>query len=160
MELALKQTDLRQLVEGAVEDFKPSFEQAGQVLTIDDIETVVAEVDENALRMVIDNLLENAKKYSETGAETSVSMSQSDGEVVITIRDQGVGVEQPDRLFQKFSRIANKLSNEVGGTGLGLYWAQSITRLHGGDLQFEENTPNGSQFSIRLPIAVTKITRS
>jgi two-component system, sensor histidine kinase and response regulator len=152
MELALKETDLRQLVEEAVEDFRPSFEQAGQQLEITTIQNVVANVDENALRMVIDNLLENAKKYSDAQSVTRVSITHNTQELEIVISDEGVGVEQPERLFQKFSRIANKLSNEVGGTGLGLYWAQSITRLHGGDLTYENNTPIGSKFIVKLPV--------
>jgi K+-sensing histidine kinase KdpD len=102
--------------------------------------------------MVVDNLLENAKKYSEPKAKTQIILRRDDHDgVIIKVVDEGVGVAEPSKLFQKFSRIENKLSTEVGGTGLGLYWAQSIIRLHGGELVYEHNTPRGSQFIISLP---------
>jgi signal transduction histidine kinase len=151
MELALQSTDVGRMVQEAVEDFRPGFEQVGQTLTCLATKGLLLEVDENALRMVIDNLLENAQKYSEAGGETRIEIAENVASVDIVISDQGVGIEHPERLFQKFSRIANKLSTEVGGTGLGLYWAQSIARLHGGDLTYQENKPNGSKFIITLP---------
>jgi signal transduction histidine kinase len=151
MELALQPTDVGRLVNEAVDDFRPSFQQAQQRVTSQASEGLVLEVDENALRMVIDNLLENAQKYSEAGAETRVEVHEKVATVEIVIADHGVGVERPERLFQKFSRISNKLSNEVGGTGLGLYWAQSIARLHGGDLRYDPNHPVGSKFTLILP---------
>lgn len=151
MELALQSTDIGRLVKEAVEDFTPHFQQAGQVLTCTATEGLILEVDENALRMVVDNLLENAQKYSESGAKTQIEIIENTANVEIIISDQGVGVDAPEQLFQKFSRVSNKLSTEVGGTGLGLYWAQSIARLHGGDLTYSTNQPQGSRFTISLP---------
>lgn len=151
MELALVASDLSQLLQDAVNDFKPIFTKAGQHIESDLPNNITVEVDENALRMVIENLLENAHKYSEAAATTRIVMRESRSSVEIEISDEGVGVDQPERLFQKFSRVPNKLSNEVSGTGLGLYWAQSIARLHGGDLTYEPIATGGSRFILKVP---------
>lgn len=151
MELALQSTDIGRMVNEAVEDFTPGFKREQQILLSKATAGLILEVDENALRMVIDNLLENAQKYSEPGAQTCIEIIEQTANVEIVISDQGVGVESPEQLFQKFSRVSNKLSTKVGGTGLGLYWAQSIARLHGGDLTYAPNTPHGSRFTITLP---------
>lgn len=160
MELALKDADICRLVAEAAEDFQPAFAHAEQRLSVDVKGRLSAKIDENALRMVIDNLLENALKYSETGASTRIMCRKDNDCIEIAISDEGVGVERPDRLFQKFSRINNKLSTQVGGTGLGLYWAQSIARLHGGDLLYAPNSTSGSTFTLKIPVQVKKITRN
>jgi signal transduction histidine kinase len=125
--------------------------EASQQLEGDITENIYADIDENAVRMIIDNLLENATKYSEKGTTTTASIVKRNDVIEIAIADEGVGVSEPDRLFKKFSRIKNDLSTKVGGTGIGLYWAQSIARLHGGDLRYEANLPHGSIFILSLP---------
>lgn len=151
MELAQKEANLSQLIKEAVEDFVPAFEQAQLALEAEIPAGISACVDENAIRMVIDNLLENAKKYSEAGTTTMARVEQLPEIIKISIEDEGVGVSHPERLFKKFSRIENKLSTIVGGTGLGLYWAHSIARMHGGTLLHEPNSPMGSRFILELP---------
>lgn len=143
--------NVSQLVVEAVEDFLPSFIRSDQQLAGDIEPDIHAEIDKNAIRMVIDNLLENARKYSESGARTTIVLSDESDAIKIAVKDEGIGVNNPDRLFKKFSRIENKLSTEVGGTGIGLYWAQSITELHGGTLDYRPNTPKGSIFTLILP---------
>jgi len=151
MEIVLSKTNVSTLLQKSVLDHVPSFEQSKQILTSDIPENIHASVDENALRMVIDNLLENARKYSEENAKTRISLDWSDDKIIITVCDQGVGIDHPERLFQKFSRIPNALSTIVGGTGLGLYWAQSIVDLHGGELTYKPCKPNGSEFTVSIP---------
>ncbi len=150
MKLVLKDANISQLVQDAVDDFTPSFTQADQHITTAITEHIYAHVDENALRMVIDNLLENARKYSEAGGVTTATVEQTSTTIRVSIVDEGVGIKYPERLFKKFSRIENKLSTEVGGTGLGLYWAQTVARMHGGDLLYEQNNPQGSKFILEL----------
>jgi two-component system sensor histidine kinase/response regulator len=152
MQLAVKEIEVCGFLTEIIEDFQPLFEQAGQKLNELIEKDVTVTIDKNAIRMVIDNLLENAKKYSEPGSTTTVRVTKQKSSIHIAIIDEGVGIEFPDRLFKKFSRINNKLSTEVGGTGLGLYWAQSISRLHGGDLVYDKNKQKGSTFTIVLPI--------
>jgi two-component system sensor histidine kinase/response regulator len=152
MKLILQETELCSFIEEVTEDFQPLFDQSEQTLVGSVEKDINVMMDKNALRMVIDNLLDNAKKYSEKGSRTSIFIKTNKDNITITVADEGVGIEHPDRLFKKFSRIDNKLSTEVGGTGLGLYWAQSIARLHGGDLYYEQNSPKGSKFILQLPL--------
>lgn len=145
------QVNLSALVQSAVEDLTSIYAKKDQRIVLGQSDEVYAEVDQNLLRMVIDNLLENASKYSGAETVTRISVENSGTEVRVIIADEGVGVTHPERLFQKFSRIENELSTEVGGTGIGLYWAQSIARLHGGDLYYKQNTPKGSKFILQVP---------
>jgi two-component system sensor histidine kinase/response regulator len=152
MELARKEVSLSALLNQAAEEFCPIFQSADQILETSFHAGLTAYIDENAVRMVLDNLLENAKKYSKPGSTTRIVAEKKGIMVEITIEDQGVGVDKPDKLFKKFSRIDNELSTVVDGTGLGLYWARSIAQMHDGDLRYEKNRPKGSKFILELPI--------
>lgn len=118
-------------------------------------EAQLVELDNDAMRMVFDNLIDNASKYSEHGSTTTVSIEKLDDAVCIEIRDQGVGIEAAElgRLFEKFARINNPLSTKVGGSGLGLYWAKRIIDMHGGRIDYQPNDPHGSVFLVRLPLS-------
>ncbi len=117
--------------------------------------TEVQEVlaDERHLRMVIDNLLDNASKYSPEGSVISVILRQQPDWFAIEILDQGIGIAKEDmaKLFQKFSRIDNSLSISVGGNGLGLYIAKRIIDAHDGEIGVTSTLQKGSVFTIRLP---------
>ena len=104
--------------------------------------------------MVLENLLDNASKYSPHGATVTVSIRKNKDWVSISVRDTGVGISKDDRskLFQKFSRITNPLSDTVGGSGLGLYLAKKIIELHDGTLGVSSVIGQGSTFIIKLPI--------
>jgi signal transduction histidine kinase len=151
MDFSMRPLNLSTLLNEVVADFKSLYVAAGQQIEADITTDIIVTTDENALRMVVDNLLENAKKYSEKGARTRVVLRATEDKVTISIIDEGVGVDDPARLFQKFSRINNKLSTEVGGTGLGLYWAKSVTELIGGTLVYLKNEITGSTFTVSLP---------
>lgn len=148
--LARQRIDVSEIVKSAAEDFTPIFASNNQ--TISSSYDIKAEgmVDESAIRMIIDNLLENACKYSRPQSNTHIAVALKFGMIEVSVDDHGVGVNEPDKLFKKFSRIENELSTEVGGTGLGLYWAQSVARLHGGDLVYEAHD-TGSKFKLLLP---------
>lgn len=150
MDLVLRPVNISTLLSEIAYDFEPLYEAENLVLVKDIAENISIRVDESALRMIIDNLLDNAKKYSEAGT-VRLCMHEKGDTIEIFVEDEGVGVEHPDRLFKKFSRINNKLSTEVGGTGLGLYWARSVAKLLEGDLDYEKNTPTGSKFILTLP---------
>jgi len=115
--------------------------------------SVIVLIDQNQIRMVIENMLDNASKYSEHGKTIDLKLAKTPTSVTITIKDQGVGIAyvDQDKLFTKFSRIHNSLSTRVGGTGLGLYWAQKIVALHGGSIGVESIESKGTTFVIHLP---------
>lgn len=114
---------------------------------------IEAYIDKDRIRMVIENLCDNASKYSGENKPIIVSVDDDDTYVAISIKDQGVGIAKEDheKLFGKFSRIYNPLSTQVGGTGLGLYWAHKIVDLHAGTIEVESEQDEGSTFTIRLP---------
>jgi PAS domain S-box-containing protein len=110
-------------------------------------------VDPDKMRMVLENMIDNAGKYSDPGKAIRVSISEEKDSITVAIKDSGVGVapEDIDKLFEKFNRIHNHLSDHVGGTGLGLYWAKKIVDLHGGIIKVTSVLGKGSTFSVCLP---------
>jgi signal transduction histidine kinase len=113
----------------------------------------VATVDKEKIRMVLENILDNASKYSPPGKKLEVKLKKSKNNLAISVKDDGVGIVKRDRpkLFKKFSRIDNPLSVAVGGTGLGLYWAKKIIDLHKGSIIVTSKPNRGSTFTISLP---------
>ena len=116
-------------------------------------EKIIVHIDEDNVRMVIENIIDNASKYSGTNKTITVELGEADNTASIRIADQGVGIDEEywDKMFEKFSRIHNPLSTHVGGTGLGLYWAKKIIDLHGGDISFTSHVGKGTTFTILLP---------
>lgn len=104
------------------------------------------------LRTAVANLLENAVKYTGENREITVDLETPDMDtVVLRIRDNGIGIPSPElkRIFRRFYRVA---SDNVKGTGLGLFIVRSIARQHGGDVWAESPGPGGgSTFNLRLP---------
>jgi len=106
------------------------------------------------LRQVIDNLLTNAIKYSPEGGQIDVTAFQRGTEVVVAVRDQGIGLP-PDklgRLFEKFYRVDNALAHRVRGSGLGLAIVKHIIDAHGGRVWVESELGRGSTFTFSLPL--------
>lgn len=119
-------------------------------------------LDENALRIVFTNLIDNALKYSEQPLRLSVVLSSGVKTVRITVRDNGIGIPQKEqkRIFQKFYRITDGHAPNVRGTGLGLYWVREIIKHHGGTISVVSNGHGtGSMFKIELPIYQVSKTR-
>jgi len=113
-----------------------------------------AEFDEQLIRQVLTNLIDNAIKYN---AEDTVVTIQSDEEndfISVSVSDNGGGIppEQKERLFKKFSRSSKSTSERIKGTGLGLYLAKYFIELHGGEISVESELGKGTTFRFTLPI--------
>jgi len=102
---------------------------------------------------VLANLVDNAVKYSPTGAAVDVHASAVNGRVVVDVRDRGPGVAVEDRslIFEKFGRA--KTGKMLPGTGLGLFIARSIAEAHGGSLEVRGAPDGGAIFTLALPLA-------
>jgi len=104
------------------------------------------------LEIIIANLLDNAIKYSPKGGDVTAQLSTSGDVAVLRVQDQGVGIapEDMNRLFVRFSRLSTL--SEVPGTGLGLYLARELARLHKGEIVAASKPGEGSEFVLSLPV--------
>lgn len=112
--------------------------------------------DRKRLQQVVLNLLSNAVKYSPRGGGIAVmAFLDRQGRVKVSVHDEGLGMREEDipRLFQKFSRLFDKRSLSISGTGLGLYITREIVRAHHGEMLVESVWGKGSTFSFVLPLA-------
>jgi signal transduction histidine kinase len=109
--------------------------------------------DEDKLRQVLVNLIENAVKYSPDGGTVTVGLSAENGRARIEVRDLGLGIPESDheRVFEKFTRLDPGLSRGVGGTGLGLYIARELVERMGGAIAVASALGTGSTFAVELP---------
>ncbi len=105
------------------------------------------------IRIVLENIIGNASKYSPEGKSIHIKIRQSAKNVILDISDEGKGIERADldRIFDKFARIKNEAYISESGTGLGLYWAKKIVELHSGSITVKSKIGRGSTFSIKLP---------
>ncbi|HHJ52364.1 MAG TPA: HAMP domain-containing histidine kinase [Caldithrix abyssi] len=111
--------------------------------------------DANWLQIVIQNLFDNAVKYSLNTVKISVRMACRRRYLEIDVSDNGIGIRPKDqkKIFNKFQRLANADNPNVKGTGLGLYWAREIIREHGGTISVHSpGEGKGTTFTIRLPV--------
>ncbi|WP_162785282.1 ATP-binding protein, partial [Bacillus sp. P14.5] len=104
-------------------------------------------------KQLMSNLLSNAVKYSPRGGKITVELARHDQSVSIKVKDQGIGIPSDalDRLFDKFYRVDNSDSREIGGTGLGLPICQEIVRGHAGQIHVESVQHQGSTFTVVIP---------
>jgi len=114
---------------------------------------IVANLDPQLLEQAVVNLIDNAIKYSNDGGTVRVEASQRENETLISVRDQGCGIEKQHlpRLFERFYRVDKARSRQMGGTGLGLAIVKHIAQAHGGRVTVESIPGKGSIFTIHLP---------
>jgi signal transduction histidine kinase len=110
--------------------------------------------DADALEQAILNLLSNAVKYSGEGRQIDLCCARRNGDAVIAVTDQGIGIATGDqpRVFEKFYRVRSSNTELIAGTGLGLTLVKHIAQAHGGSVDVESSPGRGSTFSIRIPV--------
>ena len=117
------------------------------------INSVWIEIDTDKMTQVIDNILNNAIKYSPDGGKITVSMKITDDQMILSIKDQGLGIPKQDlpKIFDRFYRVDRARSRAQGGTGLGLAIAKEIIKQHNGFIWAKSEYGKGSTFTIVLP---------
>jgi len=117
------------------------------------ITSVWIEIDTDKMTQVIDNILNNAIKYSPDGGKITVTMKTTDDQMILSISDQGLGIPKQDlpRIFDRFYRVERARSRAQGGTGLGLAIAKEIIKQHKGFIWAKSEYGMGSTFTIVLP---------
>ena len=110
--------------------------------------------DRHKLQQTLHALLDNAFKYSPSGAPVELDVGQRDGWAVLSVRDHGIGIPegQRSRVFQKYHRAHAGTAHDQGGLGVGLYVAREVVEQHGGHVGFDTREPGGTTFFIELPI--------
>lgn len=112
-------------------------------------------VDERKMRLVLDNLIGNAIKYSKENSEIEINLNEEKNKVIFSVQDWGVGIPryQHSKVFEKFFRSRNESRYRTDGVGIGLYLAKAIVCHCGGDVWFESEADKGSTFFFSLPSA-------
>jgi signal transduction histidine kinase len=152
-EIELDEVELAQVVEEALEACRPIAERR-EIELVGSIDTSPPLLGDRArLAQVLDNLISNALKFTESGGRVDVILSSADGRVLIEVQDTGVGVsahEQP-LLFDRFFRSSQATQNAIPGTGLGLTISKAIVERHGGRIAVESTEDVGTTVRVEIP---------
>lgn len=152
--LRFRKFDLLKMLDDVMREQQPKLTDKQQHIDIKaPTKQLSIKADRQLLRMALDNLVDNASKYSGDNTTISISITHSGGQTHIAVSDQGVGIARSDlsKLFQKFSRVDNPVSTIVGGTGLGLYLVARIANIHSGRVEVQSQLGKGTTFTIHLP---------
>lgn len=154
IQLHKKVTDVMRIVRHVVRDYGAAAKERNQTIHLEGPKQVMASVDEGYVRGILENLLDNAIKYSHDGTKVVISVVRDQDNICIDVNDKGLGIKKRDltKLFNKFSRLDNEFSANSQGSGLGLYWVKQIIRLHGGTIHVSSQEGKGSVFSVKLPV--------
>ena len=149
---AMEDFSLSALMEDVVADFAGRYNRKFE----EDVTSGCKATGDNAmLRIAINNLIENAIKYTPEDKPIRISLAKNDNTTaIVSIADEGPGIPDAEkkRVFDKFYRIGNEASRKSKGTGLGLYLAGKIVGQHGGSIAIRDNSPNGTIFEVTLPV--------
>jgi PAS domain S-box-containing protein len=157
LRLRKERIELAAAIDSALETTRPLVEKAGHELTVQlPPDPVHVDADLTRLAQVFTNLLTNSTKYTENGGHISLAVERQGSEVVVTVRDSGIGItaEHLPHLFEMFSQGIPALERSGGGLGIGLALAQGVVELHGGSIEARsEGLGKGSALIVRLPVA-------
>lgn len=148
-------TDMQKFLEPVIESFRPVFAKAGINLTANLENECVCEIDRDNFRHVIDNLLSNALRYTDSGGKVDVKLSKHDSNVIISVSDTGIGISEKDlpNIFERFYRADESRARVTGGSGVGLAIVKASVEAHGGKISVESTKGKGSCFTIDIPSA-------
>jgi signal transduction histidine kinase len=153
VKLQLKTRDITQLLQNVIRHSEHSARRKN-ISFVTEFEPLFSlKMDEDLMRQVFSNLVENAIKYSPENTQVKISAKEVDGLIKIQIADQGIGIpkEELPFVFEKFYRAQNA-EYENSGTGLGLYLARYFVQLHKGQIRVDSEANKGSVFSVDLPL--------
>ncbi|MGI6335315.1 MAG: ATP-binding protein [Minisyncoccales bacterium] len=149
-----KDARIEDVIDSVIEASQEMLRNKNMVLEVNKKETPKVRIDKEKIGVVIQNLLENAIKYTEQGGKIKITLDNDEKNVIFKIEDSGVGIpkSQQDRIFTKFFRAENVTRMETNGTGLGLYTTKNIVQAHKGQIWFESEENKGTTFYFTIPI--------
>ena len=148
-----EEINLADLVEGCVDDCKNRFPHRQITEKIKEGVYINGEI--LLLQMLVNNLLDNALKYSPKESPVTISLAETGKRVELTISDEGFGIVDTEKkkIFDKFYRSGDENTRKAKGTGLGLYLCKKIVESHNGYISVTDNYPSGSNFAASFPVA-------
>jgi signal transduction histidine kinase len=156
LQMDVVETDLREIARSSVRLASLQAQAYQHILSLDVPNcAVMAAVDAERMKQVLDNLVSNSIKYTPMGGQVSVSLSIQDAHAVLEVRDTGRGIppEQLPALFTKNHRLPGEATRGIHGTGLGLLIVSEVIKAHGGTVEaYSEGVGTGSTFTVRLPL--------
>jgi signal transduction histidine kinase/CheY-like chemotaxis protein len=160
LELRRDRVELARVLQGAVETSRPLIDGSGHELTVAlPADPVYLNGDITRLAQVFSNLLNNAARYSQRGSRISLTVERQGSEVVVSVRDTGIGIpkEMLPRIFDLFTQVDRSLECTQGGLGVGLTLVKRLVEMHGGSVAaHSDGAGTGSAFVVRLPIPVVE----
>ena len=157
MSLKMRSVDVNALIRDVVATFRPLTDSHRFPLDLDpSLRTI--DGDRDRLAQAITNLVSNAVKYSPAGGTVTITTRNDGDDVVISVRDEGIGVAREDlsRIFDRFERVETGIAGRIAGTGLGLSIVQEIASLHGGRLWADSELGLGSTFHLAIPTTASR----
>jgi two-component system sensor histidine kinase VicK len=148
--------DLCDLIQSVLDSYKDEVKKRKVVVNFKKPKKELPKIklDAEKMKLVLQNLIDNAIKYTPQKGKVTISLSYDKKEVIVSIKDSGVGIpkDQQDRIFTKFFRGANVLIRETEGTGLGLFITKNIIEAHKGKIWFDSKLGKGTTFYFSIPL--------
>ncbi len=144
-------TMIKQIITESTEQFHLSTD----AYNVEIISSSEIAIDKDSIKIVFDNLVDNAIKYSVNDVKIKMKINSNTKKIIVDFVDNGIGLlpKEQKKIFNKFYRIYNPDIPNVKGTGLGLYWVKEIIKSHGGKISVSsEGKDKGSRFTIELPV--------
>src|ERR1700722_1681795 len=159
-ELKKSRTELTAVIGAALEAARPALDIKRHRVSFDlPTQPVRLEADLVRLSQVFSNLLINAAKYTDPGGRIHLKATQEDGQMVVSVRDNGIGIsgELMPLLFTLFTQDRAAIGRSEGGLGMGLSLVRGIIELHGGQVEVSSEGPNrGSEFTVGMPVSAAE----
>ncbi|MCB0415138.1 MAG: CHASE2 domain-containing protein [Bdellovibrionales bacterium] len=154
VKLKLKSKDLNSVVSDIVEKFRYLAKEKNIHLKLELEPLFSIKIDEDLIKQVFTNLIENAIKYSPNGSNVLITSEEVEGRIFVQVADQGQGISLEDQrhVFEKFFRSTNAQASNIMGSGLGLYLSKYFVELHNGKISLESEINQGSTFTVELPM--------
>ncbi len=145
--------NLSELLETSIAEYKNRFSSHQFIKNINENNFIIG--DRMLLQIAVNNLIDNAIKYSPKESEILINLFVRNNQTTLQVIDKGKGISQLDKqkIFDKFYRVGNAATKGAKGTGLGLYLTKNIIGKHKGNISVTDNLPNGSNFEIILPLS-------
>ena len=140
------------LVEDSLKDYAQSYPGRFEV---NDLREYHLTGDKTLIQMAVNNVLENAIKYTPANVPVTISMTEKNGYAILSVADKGTGIPdgEKSKIFNKFYRVGNEETRKSKGTGLGLYLTAKIVRQHRGKITVKDNEPHGAVFEMSFPLS-------